>query len=309
MLVDDLSVCVVPDSATVKDVVQNLNNSGLRLCLVLASDHSLLGVVSDGDVRRGLLGGEGLESSAAAVMNVNFTSAPKGTATVELTRLARSSEVAHLPLVDHDGKLAGLFIDQPAGEATALDNTVVIMAGGLGLRLRPLTEKTPKPMIPVGGKPLVQHTIEALREEGFVNFILAINDLGHQFEEYFGDGAGLGVHIAYVKEEQPLGTGGALSLLEGALTAPVIMINGDVLLSARLSGMLTYHQAHSADITVGVTVLDTQIPFGVIELDGTKSSRFKRSPFIGTLSMRVSTFSNPGLCAVLLGVCESICPI
>jgi NDP-sugar pyrophosphorylase family protein len=180
--------------------------------------------------------------------------------------------------VDEEGKLTGLFIDQPDGEAAPRNNSVVIMAGGMGLRLRPLTENTPKPMIPVGGKPMVQHTIESLRAEGFVDFVLAINYLGDQIEGHFGDGSGLGVRITYVKEEQPLGTGGALSLLEGAFTAPIVVINGDVLLSARLADMLNYHHSHSADITVGVKVLETQIPFGVIELAGNQIVGMQEKP-------------------------------
>lgn len=278
MLVDDVSRCVVPDSATVKDVVENLTSSGLRLCLLVGSGNSLVGIVSDGDIRRGLLAGAGLESPATRVMNVTFASAPSGTPFPELTRLVRSREVTHLPLVDVDGKLAGLFIDQPDGEAAPRDNTVVIMAGGMGLRLRPLTESTPKPMLPVGGKPMVQHTIESLRAEGFANFVLAINYLGNQIEEHFGDGSGLGVRITYVKEEQPLGTGGALSLLEGSFASPVVLVNGDVLLSARLADMLDYHHSHSADITVGVKALDTQIPFGVIELEGNHIVAMREKP-------------------------------
>lgn len=278
MLVDDVSRCVVPEAATVKSVVENLNSSGLRLSLVVGPEGALLGIVSDGDIRRGLLAGEGLESPATTVMNAVFASALNGTATSELTRVARAREVTHLPLVDEEGKLAGLFIDQPDGETATRNNSVVIMAGGMGLRLRPLTENTPKPMIPVGGKPMVQHTIEALRAEGFVNFILAINYLGDQVETHFGDGSGLGVRITYVKEEQPLGTGGALSLLEGAFTSPIVVINGDVLLSARLTDMLNYHHSHSADITVGVKVLDTQIPFGVIELEGNQIVAMQEKP-------------------------------
>lgn len=278
MLLDDVSRCCVMGSATVKDVVESLTSSGLRLCLVVGADHTVLGIVSDGDIRRGLLAGAGLDSPATTVMNVSFTSAPIGTSVLELTRLARSREVTHLPLVDGDGRLAGLFIDQPDGEAAPRDNTVVIMAGGMGLRLRPLTENTPKPMIAVGGKPMVQHTIESLRAEGFENFVLAINYLGDQIEGHFGDGSRLGVRITYVKEEQPLGTGGALSLLEGAFSSPIVVINGDVLMSARLTEMLNYHDAHSADITVGVKVLDTQIPFGVIELESNRIVAMQEKP-------------------------------
>lgn len=302
MLVDDVSRCVVPEAATVKSVVENLTSSGLRLSLVVSPDGALLGIVSDGDIRRGLLAGEGLESPAKTVMNASFASALNGTPASELTRLARAREVTHLPLVNGEGKLAGLFIDQPDGEVATRDNTVVIMAGGMGLRLRPLTENTPKPMIPVGGKPMVQHTIEALRAEGFVNFILAINYLGEQIEDYFGDGSGLGVCITYAKEEQPLGTGGALSLLEGAFSSPIVVINGDVLLSARLTEMLKYHQSHSADITVGVKVLDTQIPFGVIELEGNQIVSMQEKPLY-------RDFVNAGVYVLEPGVVQSVAPV
>ncbi len=301
MLVDDVSRCCVTESATVKDVVESLTSSGLRLCLVVGTHDTLLGIVSDGDIRRGLLAGAGLDSPAKTVMNPSFASAPNGTPVSELTRLARSHEVTHLPLVDGEGKLAGLFIDQPDGEAAARDNTVVIMAGGMGLRLRPLTENTPKPMIPLGGKPMVQHTIESFRAEGFVNFVLAINYLGDQIEGHFGDGSDLGVRITYVKEEQPLGTGGALSLLEGAFTSPIVLINGDVLLSARLTEMLSYHQSHSADITVGVKVLDTQIPFGVIELEGNHIVAMQEKPVY-------RDFVNAGVYVLEPGVVRSVAP-
>lgn len=278
MLVDDVSRCVVSDSATVKDVVENLTGSGLRLSLVVGPDGILAGIVSDGDIRRGLLAGHGLDSPVAVVMNTSYASAMSGTTLSELTRMVRLREVTHLPLVDGSGRLAGLFIDQLDGEMAVRDNTVLIMAGGMGLRLRPLTENTPKPMLAVGGKPMVQHTIEALRSEGFVRFVFAINYLGDQIEEYFRDGADLGVHITYVRETEPLGTGGALSLLEGGLESPMILVNGDVLLSVRLRGMLEYHHDHSADMTVGVKALDTQIPFGVVELEGDRIVAMQEKP-------------------------------
>jgi NDP-sugar pyrophosphorylase family protein len=260
-----------------------------------------MGIVSDGDIRRGLLAGTELDSPATTVMNASFSSAPRETPHAELTRLARSQEITHLPLVDGEGKLVGLFMDQPDIEASFLDNTVVIMAGGMGLRLRPLTESTPKPMLPVGGKPMVQHTIEGLRAEGFTNFVLAINYLGEQIEGHFGDGSGLGVRIAYVKEQQPLGTGGALSLLEGAFTSPIVLVNGDVLLQARLTDMLNYHHSHSADITVGVKVLDTQIPFGVVELEGNQIVAMQEKPVY-------RDFVNAGVYVLEPSVVQSVAP-
>lgn len=278
MLVDDVSLCIVPDSATVKDVVENLNNSGLRLCLVMTNNNSLLGVVSDGDVRRGLLAGEGLDSSVTAVFNRNFASAPAGTPTLQLARLAREHEVSHLPILDGQGKLEGLFIDQPDAELSARDNLVVIMAGGMGLRLRPLTEKTPKPMLPVGGKPMVQHTIESLRAEGFRDFVLAVNYLGDQIEQHFNDGSDFGVRIEYVRETQPLGTGGALSLLEGNFQSPLLVVNGDVMLSAKISEMLDFHIQSGAELTVGVKLIETQIPYGVVDIDNGRISGISEKP-------------------------------
>ena len=278
MLFDDVSRCAVPEAATVKLVVENLTSSGLRLSMVVGPDGALLGIISDGDIRRGLLAGEGLDSPATAVMNRSFASAPSETPISELKRVVRSHEVTHLPLVDQNGKLAGLFIDQPDERGTGRDNTVVIMAGGVGMRLRPLTEKTPKPMLPVGGKPMVQHTIESLRSEGFSNFVLAINYLGDQIESHFGDGSDFGVDISYVREAQPLGTGGALSLLEGTFQSPILVVNGDVMLSAKISEMLDFHNQSGGELTVGVKLLETQIPYGVVDVDGSRILRIKEKP-------------------------------
>lgn len=278
MLVENFSICVVPDSSTMKSVIENLTSSGRRLSLVVDQDYFLTGIVTDGDIRRSLLAGENLESPAHEFMNTNFASALEGTPLEKLKRLARSREVGHVPLVNLDGKLVGLYIDEPHSTVSVRDNTVVVMAGGKGLRLRPLTEGTPKPMLHVGGKPMVQHTIESLRSEGFANFVLAINYLGDQIEDYFGNGSEFGVRVSYLKETEPLGTGGALSLLDGDFRSPVILVNGDVLISARISEMLDFHLSCSADITVGVKVLETPIPFGVIELEGDRIVRLQEKP-------------------------------
>ena len=295
MLVDDVSRCVVPDTASVKSVVENLTSSGLRLSLVVSPAGALLGIVSDGDIRRGLLAGEGLDSPATAVMNRSFAFAPSAAPVPELKRIVRSREVTHLPLVDQDGKLAGLFIDQPDERGTGRDNTVVIMAGGVGMRLRPLTENTPKPMLPVGGKPMVQHTIEALRSEGFANFVLAINYLGDQIESHFGDGSDFGIDISYVREAQPLGTGGALSLLEGNFQSPILVVNGDVMLSAKISEMLDFHNQSGGELTVGVKLLETQIPYGVVDVDGSRILGIKEKPVYRDFVNAGVYVVNPGL--------------
>ncbi len=295
MLVDDVSRCIVPENATVKSVVENLTSSGLRLSLVVSPDGALLGIISDGDIRRGLLAGGGLETPAKGLMNTTFAFATSDTPVSELKRMVRSREVTHLPLTNGDGKLVGLFIDQPEQQPIVRDNTVVIMAGGLGLRLRPLTEKTPKPMLSVGGKPMVQHTIEALRSEGFSDFVFAINYLGEQIETHFADGSPLGVRISYVRETQPLGTGGALSLLPDNFQSPIIVVNGDVMLSAKISDMLNFHNESAAQLTVGVKLLETQIHYGVVDVDGSRILGIKEKPVYRDFVNAGVYVVNPGL--------------
>ena len=279
MLIADVSSCAVPTAATMKDVVENLTVSGLRLCLVVDGAGKLVGIVSDGDIRRGLLAGKGLGDPIVDVMNGNFVSASGAQGLAELGTLARARELTHIPIVDERGMATGLFIDQVEEKQNAfLQNTVVIMAGGMGLRLRPLTETTPKPMLSVAGKPMMQHTIEALKAEGLRNFVLSLNYLGEQIEQHFGDGSTFGVDITYVREKEPLGTAGSLSLLDQTFSDPIVVVNGDVLLSAKISDMLRYHTSHNAEITVGVKVLDTQIPFGVVNLDGSRITGISEKP-------------------------------
>lgn len=278
MLVSDVSICVVSDSASLIDVIENLTASGLRISLVVDATHTLLGIVSDGDVRRALLRDGALDSQATEIMNTDFIFADSFTDAASLKQLARSQKVMHLPLMGENRELEGLYIDDPTLDLAVRENTVVIMAGGRGLRLRPLTDVTPKPMLDVAGKPMVQHTIEALRLEGFSKFILAINHLGEQIEDHFGDGSALGVQLSYLKEETPLGTGGALSLLGDSFRSPLLVVNGDVLVSARLSSMVDYHLSNRADITVGVKLLDTQIPFGVVRIEGARITAIEEKP-------------------------------
>jgi dTDP-glucose pyrophosphorylase len=262
----------------VKDVAESLTLSGLRLCLVVDEHSKLLGIVSDGDIRRGLLSGKGLDDPVVDIMNRCFASAPDTLGLADLVSQARATDISHIPLVDAEGRVTGLFVDQIDGGIPRLPNLVVIMAGGLGMRLRPLTETIPKPMLSVAGKPMVQHTVEALRSEGFSHFVMSLNYLGEQIEQHFGDGADFGVNISYVTEKEPLGTAGALSLISQTLIDPVVVVNGDVLLLAKISAMLDYHQSHEAEITVGVKVLDTQIPFGVLEVDGSRVMGITEKP-------------------------------
>jgi len=268
MLPEELSRCTLPETASVRDIAESLNSSGMRIVLLLSAEGSLRGTVTDGDVRRGLLGGYGLDDAGMKIANTQFRTALIGQTRAELANFLQATGVSHLPVVNDRGVVVDLFSEESHDRVAGVPNTVVVMAGGMGMRLRPLTSTTPKPMLPVGGKPMLEHILEGIRDEGFTTVLISVNYLGEQITDYFGDGSRLGLDISYLHEESPLGTAGALSLIETDLTDPVVVINGDVMMSAKLADIVSYHVEHGATITMGVKALDTQIPFGVVTMEG-----------------------------------------
>ena len=269
---------LVSGAGSVRDVIESLDRARTKIALVVDGHRKLLGTVTDGDIRRALLRGASLETTAQDVAQKHFQSLPDQSSPREARRYMRLHKIDQVPLVDKSGIVTGLEFLADGDHIDAKPNTVVVMAGGLGMRLRPLTEHIPKPMIPVGGKPMLERILTAASEDGFRNFALAVNYLGEQIEEYFGDGKDFGVEITYVKEEEPLGTAGALSLLSQEQTDSIVVLNGDVLMQARLSEMLEFHCAERADMTLAVKVLDTQIPFGVVTLQGSYVEEIREKP-------------------------------
>jgi len=235
---------------------------------VTDSNGNLLAAVTDGDVRRALLAGHGLDSRADAAFNTNFFALEENVDSAHVTAGAAKNGFREYPVVDSDGRLVCVEVQGSGGERVARDNTVVVMAGGKGLRLRPLTEETPKPLLLVRGKPILQHIIDNLRDEGFSDIVLAINYLGEQIESYFQDGSSFGVNIRYIKEDRALGTAGALSLLQEPISSPIVVMNGDLVLAASVGKMVDYHLEKQATITVGAKVVETTIPFGVLSTRG-----------------------------------------
>jgi NDP-sugar pyrophosphorylase family protein len=172
----------------------------------------------------------------------------------------------------------GIFTEESLIHDRPLTNTVVLMVGGRGKRLRPLTETCPKPMLRIGGKPILETTIETLRDSGFRHFVLSINYLAEQIERYFGDGSRYGIRINYIRESEPLGTAGALRHLAPVPTCPFVVMNGDILTRLNYVHLLLYHQQSQASATMCVREFDQQVPFGVVELDGKSISRIKEKP-------------------------------
>lgn len=224
--------------------------------------------VTDGDIRRALLAGSSLDSPAALAYNTSFVSLFEGADWSSEIAEGSARGLTEYPVVDAGGALVGVESRPLRSGHTARANTVVIMAGGKGLRLRPLTEQTPKPLLRVGGKPVLQHIIENLRDEGFTDIVVAINYLGEQIEAHFGDGSSFGVHIKYLREETPLGTAGALSLLKPPFSSPLVVMNADLVVSARIGQLVDYHLTEKAIITVGAKIVETMVPFGVLGTKG-----------------------------------------
>jgi NDP-sugar pyrophosphorylase family protein len=204
---------------------------------------------------------------------------PEGTPAEKIAALFGRRGKTHLPIVDRRGRLTGLaalsdFMTIPA----RYPNRVVVMAGGAGKRLLPLTANTPKPMLQLGDKPILEHLIEQMAAAGFSRFSFTVNYLADQIQRYFGDGSRWGVEIDYVHESKPLGTAGSLGLLKRGDTAPLIVLNGDILTKVDFAALLEFHRAEKGLATICVKHHEMQVPYGVIEQSRRKLSRFVEKP-------------------------------
>ena len=265
-------------SATLKEAAENLTKSSLKICLIIDGDGRLIGTISDGDIRRGLLRGVTLASSIKEIVKKNPLVVPTGISKDLIRQIMAANQIQQIPEVDGENRVLALHTWDEFSAPKALDNSMVIMAGGKGSRLRPHTEACPKPMLPVGGKPMLEHIVERAKLDGFSNFIFAVHYLGHMVEDYFGDGSRFNVKIEYLKEKEPLGTAGALSLLDQKLNAPFIVTNGDVITDIRYGELLDFHIRHDAMATMAVRLHEWQHPFGVVQMNGLEITGFEEKP-------------------------------
>jgi dTDP-glucose pyrophosphorylase len=268
----------IPPDATLQQAIRNLDESGLQIALVISPEGILLGTVTDGDIRRGLLRGLELASPIESIMYREPLVAPPTLGRDTVLQLMHANKLHQLPVVDEGRRVVGLHLWDELLAPSKRPNPMIIMAGGQGTRLRPHTENCPKPLLPVAGKPMLEHIIERARAEGFQHFILAIHYLGHMIEEYFGDGSRWQVKIEYLREELPLGTAGALGLLSPRPQVPVLVTNGDVLTDIRYSELLDFHVRHGAAATMAVRLHEWQHPFGVVRTKGVDIVGFEEKP-------------------------------
>ena len=287
---------------SIEEAIKILNDSSLRIVLIADSDFKLMGTVSDGDIRRGLLKGLAINSPISEVVNQKPIVVPKGFPRAEVLRIMSANKVFQVPVIDEDLRLVDLFLWEELSSPAARDNTMVIMAGGKGLRLLPKTEKIPKPMLRLGEKPILEHIIERAKKEGFSRFILAIHHLGQVIEEYFGDGKTLGVNISYLKEKTPLGTAGALSLIEPRPSKPIVVTNGDVLTDIKYGEILDFHNNSNGIATMAVQIREWQNPYGVVNTDGVEITSYEEKPITRTLINAGVYVVDPSMLELLKGV-------
>ncbi len=269
---------LISENTSIHEAIKVIDEGALQIALVVDNDGLLLGTITDGDIRRGILQGISLEDPSARIMNTSPAVAHMQESREAILALLSQKSLRQLPVLDQDGRLVGLEIIEDLLTPQARENLVVIMAGGLGSRLQPLTNDCPKPMLLVGGKPILETIIERFLEFGFRNFCLSVNYKAEMIKDHFNNGSKHGCHIEYLHENEPLGTAGALSLLPTRPGSPTLVINGDVLTKVDYNHLLSFHTEHSATATMCVREYDIQVPYGVVNVAGNRFVGIEEKP-------------------------------
>jgi dTDP-glucose pyrophosphorylase len=269
---------LLPTGATIQQAIESLETSCMQIVLAVAEGNQLVGTLTDGDIRRAFLKGHRLDSMIDDAINRNPLVVPPEMGRDLVLQLMKVNKIHQLPIVDQEGIVVGLNVWDCILAPAAIDNIMLIMAGGKGTRLRPQTENCPKPMLEVGGKPILEHIIERAMIDGFQNFVISLHYLGHMIENHFGDGRRHGVNIKYVKEKAPLGTAGCLSLLSDKPSLPFVVTNGDVLSDIKYNEFLDFHNRQFAVATMAVRQFEMQNQFGVVKTKGVEIEEFEEKP-------------------------------
>lgn len=275
----DLKSILLKPTDTVETSIRVLHEGGIRIALVVDESGVLLGTVTDGDIRRALLKHLSMETSVTEVMRVDPTVASVSEDRESIMQLMKSRDLLHVPIVNEKGRLVGLETLQNLLEGIQYDNPVFLMAGGFGKRLMPLTNNIPKPLLPVGNKPILETILNQFVKSGFRRFYISTHYKAEMVRSHFGDGSKWGVSIHYVHEDQPLGTAGALGLLPKDIpNLPIIMMNGDLLTKVNFEQLLRFHNEHGNIATMSVCKYEFQVPYGVIEQEGHAIKSFIEKP-------------------------------
>lgn len=276
-----LEKILVRPTQSIREILLVIDEGGAAIALVVDENRRLLGTVTDGDVRRAILENTGLDEPVSKIMPRLFTAMQLGTPADELLKTMQIREIKQIPLTDPQGRVVDIALMQDlVSEPSHLPNSVVIMAGGAGTRLRPITESIPKPLLQIGNRPLLEIMIQRLADQGFRNFLISVHHLSDLIEQHFEDGSRFGVQIQYLREKEPLGTAGSLQLVRHAtyFHPPVVVVNGDLLTKVNFRDFLDFHFQCGNECTMGISQYDLQLPFGVVHRVNLMIERIEEKP-------------------------------
>ena len=271
---------LLKNGSSIRHAIENLNNSSLQIVIVLSKNRKFVGTITDGDIRRGFIKGLTVKSPINKIINRNSLFVNSKNNVNEVIKIMDKNEIRHLPILNKKNILTGLYVFTTHLKNSNESIPIIIMAGGKGKRLMPLTKNCPKPMIKINGKPVLEHIILKAKEEGFKNFFISIQYLGDKIKKYFLNGKKLGVNIKYLQESNPLGTAGSLNLARSFIKTNFLVINGDILSIVKFSNLLNFHNNHKADGTMTVRNHEIQHPFGVVKTKGVKIKNFEEKPIL-----------------------------
>lgn len=274
------SETLVDAKVPILKAIETINRGSLQIALVVDDDRRLLGMITDGDVRRAILKKISLDSPVESIMTRDFTTASTSDSTTEILARMKELDLRHIPVIDDHGRIVDLkvLLHLVDYQKRKKDNWVVLMAGGMGTRLRPLTEQAPKPMLKVGGKPILETIIKNFCDYHFSKFYISINYQAEKIESYFKNGEAWGLEVNYLKEKKELGTAGALSLLPGRPEKPIFVMNSDLLTKVNFDHLLDFHVENGSSATMCVRQFDFQVPYGVVEADQTRLIGLEEKP-------------------------------
>lgn len=264
---NDWRTILMPPATTILQALEIIDRGGMRIGVVVDAAQTLLGVVTDGDIRRGILRKIGLEESVTRVMSTDPLVAHERDSKERILSVMRSRDLFHIPVVDSNRRLITIETLQNLARPGPRENWVVIMAGGLGSRLGPLTRNCPKPMLKVGERPILELILEGFASFGFSRFFFSVNYKKEMIQRHFGDGSRWGVSIRYLEEEARLGTAGSLALLPEVPRHPFFVMNGDLLTRIQYDRILAFHHEQKAHATICVRQVEQPVPYGVVEMN------------------------------------------
>lgn len=283
------------ERATVRLAMERLNSNAREVVFVCDDVGRMTGLITDGDIRRGLLAGRTLDSPVTQVMHAGFFSVGRETDRATVLDIMKARHFRHVPVLDAERRLVAVHFLRDLIGASPKPNAAVVMAGGKGTRLRPVTETIPKPMVEVAGRPILERIVLHLVSHGIRNIYLAVNYKAEIIEAHFGDGARFGCSISYLREDEPRGTGGALTLLPMRSPEPILVLNGDQVTRADLTAMLDRHRRDGAVATIGVGPYQHDVPFGTVTEQGGRLVSLQEKPSISVLVNRGVYVLDPDL--------------